>query len=126
MYGYGKTPVAAPDAHGPAEAAGRPQPAMTMDQDSLLGARVRLPEHVVFRTFVAETVVLNLNTGLYHGLNPVAGVMLETINQAASVREAAEGVAARYEQDPDQVAADMVAFCLDLLERGLVEVVPEP
>ncbi|HWD77219.1 MAG TPA: PqqD family protein [Solirubrobacteraceae bacterium] len=96
---------------------------MTTDHQSLLGACVRFPEHVVHRTFVAETVVLNLNTGLYHGLNPMGGHMLEAINGAPSVRAAAQIVAEEYGQDPATVEADLAAFCADLLERGLVEIV---
>lgn len=99
---------------------------MTMDHEALLNSCVRLPEHVVFRVFVAETVVLNLNAGLYHGLNPVGGAMLEALIEAASVREAAGTVAARYQQDPAVVEIDIVAFCEDLLERGLIEVVDQP
>jgi len=57
-----------------------------IDNDNLLGACLRLPEHVVHRSFVAETVVLNLQTGRYHGLNPVGGRMLDALNGASSVR----------------------------------------
>jgi hypothetical protein len=53
-----------------------PNPLIT-DPDTLLSASLRLPQHVVHRSFVAETVVLNLQTGKYHGLNPVGGRMLE-------------------------------------------------
>jgi len=93
-----------------------------IDNDNLLGACLRLPEHVVHRSFVAETVVLNLQTGRYHGLNPVGGRMLDALNGASSVRQAAELIASEYGQDRAGVEADMVAFCRDLLERGLVEV----
>ncbi len=95
---------------------------MTVDRGTLLTARLRLPEHVVHRSFVAETVVLNLKTGKYHGLNPMGGHMLEVLNESPSVRRAAEQVAAEYDQDPAVVEADFVAFCSDLLERGLVEI----
>ena len=70
---------------------------------------------------MAETVVLNLATGKYHGLNPMGGRMLEVVNEAPSVRRAVELIAAEYGQDPVIVEADIVAFCRDLLERGLVE-----
>jgi hypothetical protein len=92
-----------------------------VDRDTLLSARLRLPEHVVHRTFVAETVVLNLQTGKYHGLNPMGGHMLDVLGDAPDVRTAAERVATEYEQDPDAVEDDFVAFCNDLLDRGLVE-----
>lgn len=123
MFGYGKTPQAAPPEGADPEVTASGGPSMIMDRESLLNSSVRLPEHVVFRTFVAETVVLNLNTGLYHGVNPVGGAMLEAVNSAGSVREAADAIAARYHQDPATVMADMVTFCADLLERGLIEVV---
>jgi Coenzyme PQQ synthesis protein D (PqqD) len=93
-----------------------------VDRDTLLSARLRLPQHVVHRTFVAETVVLNLQTGKYHGLNPMGGHMLDVLNESADVRSAAERVASEYDQDPDVVEEDFVAFCNDLLDRGLVEV----
>jgi len=96
---------------------------MTTDSDDLLGARVRLPQHVVHRSFVAETVVLNLKTGKYHGLNPMAGRMLDVVEEAPNVREAAEVIAKEYDQDLASVEADLVTFCRQLLDRELVEVV---
>lgn len=92
-----------------------------VDRDTLLSARMRLPEHVVHRSFVAETVILNLQTGKYHGLNPMGGHMLDVLGESADVRSAAEQVATEYDQDPETVEDDFVAFCNDLLDRGLIE-----
>ena len=95
---------------------------MTVDRETLLSARLRLPQHVVHRSFAAETVVLNLKTGMYHGLNPTGGHMLEILNEAPSVREAAAILADEYQQQAS-VEADLLAFCRDLLDRELVEIV---
>jgi hypothetical protein len=92
------------------------------DQHELLDANLRVPQHVVFRGFPTETVVLNLQTGKYHGLNPTAGRMLEAISEAASIRDAAAGVAAEYEQPADGVERDMCVLCEAMLERGLIEI----
>jgi Coenzyme PQQ synthesis protein D (PqqD) len=96
---------------------------MTIERKDLLDACLRLPEHVVHRSFVAETVLLNLQTGNYHGLNPVGGAMLDAVNHAASVRQAVEVVAEKYGEDPARVEADLLELCHSLLERGLMEVV---
>lgn len=96
---------------------------MTIEHNDLLDACLRLPEQVVHRTFVAETVLLNLQTGNYHGLNPVGGVMLEAVNTEPSVRRAAELVAEKYGEDPERVEADLLELCHSLLQRGLMEVV---
>lgn len=92
--------------------------------DPLLDAQIRIPDHVVHRTFVAETVVLNLQTGKYHGLNTMAGRMLEALGEGTTVRDAAEQIAGEYDVTPDVVEADLIAFCRHLLDRELIEVVP--
>ncbi|MDQ3612608.1 MAG: PqqD family protein [Actinomycetota bacterium] len=89
----------------------------------MLSATVRLPQHVVFREFPAETVVLNLDTGKYHSLNPVGGRMLEMLDHTKSVQEAVRRLQDEFrEQDPAVVEADLYQFCLDLAMRGLIEV----
>jgi len=90
-------------------------------RESLLGAKVKVPQSVVFRSFPTETVVLNLQTGKYHGLNPSAGKMLQALTEAASVREAAAAVAAEYEAPAATIEADICDLCQNLLDRGLVE-----
>lgn len=91
---------------------------------SMQAAQVRIPQHVVFRPFPAETVVLNLETGKYHSLNPIGGRMLEVLERVRSVREALRLLQAEFaDQDPAVVAADLHTFCLDLATRGLIEVV---
>jgi Coenzyme PQQ synthesis protein D (PqqD) len=88
----------------------------------LLELRVRVPQHVVHRSFPSETVVLNLQTGKYHGLNPTAGQMLEALTKEGSVRAAAALVAAEYEQPPSTAERDICDLCEALLERGLIEI----
>lgn len=89
--------------------------------ESILAARAVVPAHVVYRGFVNETVVLNLETGKYHGLNPSGGTMLETLEREATVREAATILADRYGQPRDEIERDIYELCLDLLDRGLIE-----
>jgi hypothetical protein len=96
-----------------------------MSDNDLLDAHLRLPEHVVHRSFATETVVLNLRTGKYHGLNPMAGSMLDLLEGGASVREVATQVATSYGRDQDSIEADVIAFCRELLERNLVEMAPD-
>jgi hypothetical protein len=89
--------------------------------ESLLEAKVKVPQSVVFRSFPTETVVLNLQTGKYHGLNPSAGKMLEALSQAASVREAVAVVAAEYGTPAAAIEVDICDLCQSLLDRGLIE-----
>jgi Coenzyme PQQ synthesis protein D (PqqD) len=95
----------------------------SLSTSELLSARVRMPQHVVHRSFVAETVVLNLNTGQYHGLNPTAGRMLEAIDAAPSTGAAVPELAREYGVEEEQIKSDLIALCQGLLERGLIEIV---
>jgi hypothetical protein len=86
----------------------------------VLRAQVAIPDHVVHRAFPTETVVLNLQTGRYHGLNPVAGRMLEELEQQETVEAAAAAIADEYGQPQDDVERDLCQLCIDLSRRGLV------
>jgi hypothetical protein len=90
-------------------------------QEALLEAKVKVPQSVVFRSFPTETVVLNLQTGKYHGLNPTAGKMLQALTEADSVRAAAAAVAAEYDAPAATIESDVCDLCQNLLDRGLVE-----
>jgi len=89
----------------------------------LLAARMRLPQHVLHRSFVAETVVLNLRTGKYHGLNPTAGRMLEALEAAPTAGVVVPELAREYGVEPAKVEGDLIVLCQGLLERGLIEMV---
>ncbi len=87
---------------------------------ALLEAAVRVPPHVVYRPFALETIVVNVERGLYHGLNPVGGRMLETLDRTPSIRAAAARLAQEFERPVEEIEADLCAFCADLLARGLI------
>jgi Coenzyme PQQ synthesis protein D (PqqD) len=90
-------------------------------QTDVLGARARVPEHVVYRQFPVETVMLNLETGRYHGLNPTAGAMLTELESSESVAEALVRLAAHYDVPSETLERDLCELCLDLRARGLIE-----
>ena len=94
----------------------------TAGKRSAIGVhRVVLPDHVVHRGFAQETIVLNLRTGLYHGLNATAGHMLETITSSPSLDAAAEQLAREYAEPVDRLRQDLIGLVNDLVERDLVE-----
>jgi hypothetical protein len=88
---------------------------------SLLASKVKVPQHVVYRSFPSETVVLNLETGKYHGLNATAGKMLDALERATCVRDAAAALAESYGQAQSLIEQDLCELCQSLLERGLIE-----
>ena len=99
-----------------------PNAEAAMPDDMLLASSVAIPQHVVYRSFPNETVVLNLQTGKYHGLNATAGRMLEQIERASCVAEAVSALGEIYDQPRAVLEHDVCALCRSLLERGLIDV----
>ena len=87
----------------------------------LMGTTMRLPSHVVFRSFPAETILLDLESGTYHGLNHTGGRMLEGLERLGEVRKVAEELANEFQQPIARIQTDLCQFCQDLLDRGLLE-----
>jgi hypothetical protein len=88
--------------------------------------RVVVPQHVVHRRFPNETVVLNLRTGKYHGLNTTAGAMLEQLGETGSISRTAMALAAEHGREVGEVEADLRELVDALRERGLIEVEADP
>jgi coenzyme PQQ synthesis protein D (PqqD) len=97
-------------------------PAPSAKNHRQLGATVRIPQNVVYRDFASETVVLNLDTGKYHGLNLTAGEMLAALEESGSVGAAARLIAQRHGAELDRVQDDICTLCDQLEARGLIAV----
>lgn len=81
---------------------------------------ISIPQHVVHRSFEQETVLLNLETGQYHGLNQVAGKMLTELQETGDAQETARRVAEAFGVPVERVEADLAQLLAQLRERGLV------
>lgn len=88
----------------------------------ILESAFEVPPNVVYREFAHETVMLNLDTGKYHGINPTAARMLEALQRSVSGRAAAASLAETFGQPLERIEQDLATFCVGLLERGLIAV----
>ena len=70
----------------------------------------------------SETVLLNLETGQYHGLDDIGSGFLAALTTEPDVEGAVGSLAASYEASPRQLRTDLAAFCRELTERGLIVV----
>ena len=83
--------------------------------------RVRVPDHVVYREFPEQSVVLNLERGHYHGLNRSASVMFALLASGETLAAVSQQMSKRYRLSPAQAERDVSRLCESLLERGLFE-----
>ncbi len=67
-----------------------------------------------------ETVLLDLESGMYFGLDGVGQRIWNSLSEGKSLGEAARIIAAEYDVEEDQALQDAIEFTSDLVERGLL------
>lgn len=76
---------------------------------------------VVSREVGGETVLLDLASGLYFGLDPVGGRIWELLaEKAQSLADLCNVIEQEYDAPREVIEADMVALAADLKERSLI------
>jgi len=88
---------------------------------AVLPGRLRIAEAVVSQSLADETVILNLKTGCYHGLNHTAGRVWRLIEQGTPTDDIVSVMASEFDTDSQALLGDMQHLLSDLLSRGLVE-----
>ncbi|MCG9889785.1 MAG: PqqD family peptide modification chaperone [Thermosynechococcaceae cyanobacterium MS004] len=69
-----------------------------------------------------ESVILNLKTGTYYGLNSVGNSVWLLIQDPKSVREICEAITQEYEVDLQTCEQDIQVLLVDLLSAQLIEI----
>jgi hypothetical protein len=84
--------------------------------------RVQVPSDVLLSELDGESVLLNLKTETYFGLDQVGTRMWSLVTTADSIQAAYEALKDEYEVDPDRLRNDLAALLDKLLDQGLLEV----
>ncbi len=85
-------------------------------------ARVSVPDGVLVRSLEGESVVLNLKTEKYFGLDEVGTRMWTLLTDARNIQAAYDSLAAEYDVEPAQLRTDMEKLIGELVEHGLLTV----
>ena len=86
--------------------------------------RLTVAPDVLFRLVGDEGVLLNLNTTMYLGLNPVGTRMWNALTSAGSIQAAYDTLLAEYEVEPAQLRTDLEEFIQRLLGQKLIVAAP--
>lgn len=80
-----------------------------------------IPPQVMSREVDDETVLLDLKSGMYFGLDGVGKLVWESVERGRNLRETVEAVVSEYDVEPERAQSDVLDFAGDLVERGLLE-----
>jgi len=88
----------------------------------LLSDRVRVPQGVLVSGLQQESVLLNLDSERYFGLDDVGTRMFSVLSSSDSVEAAWQVLLEEYEVEPDVLKADLISLADSLIQQGLLEV----
>lgn len=81
----------------------------------------RIPANVVGEELDGEMVLLNLETGIYFGLNPVGTQVWRELGDHGDLRTAVASICQRYSNVSEQtIQEDVLALVTELTSRGLL------
>jgi len=84
--------------------------------------RVTVPDHVIVRQLGDESVMLDMASGYYFGLDPVGARIWQLLSETSSFAEIVERLAQEYDVTPEQANSDLVRFVEELKAHGLLNV----
>jgi hypothetical protein len=73
-----------------------------------------------------EEVILDLRTGVYHGLDPVGSHIWQLLHEERSVAELRDAVLAEFEVEEARCESELLTFLDELVTRGWIRVLDTP
>ena len=84
--------------------------------------RVTVPNEILISNLQDESVILNLNSERYFGLDNVGTRMLSVLSNSDSIEAAYESLAQEYDVDRQVLRDDLIVLVENLLQQGLVTI----
>lgn len=89
---------------------------------NILKGKVSVPEGVLVRELAGESVLLDLNSESYFGLDEVGTRMWAVLTEPSSMESAVEKLLAEFDVEPQRLCADLHQLVEKLTELGLLHV----
>lgn len=84
--------------------------------------RVRIPDDVLISNLQDESVILNLDSERYFGLDEVGTRMLTVLSTSNSIEAAYVSLLDEYQVDPQLLRQDLTSLIENLLQQGLLTI----
>ena len=82
--------------------------------------RVTVPDGVLISHLQEESVILNLDSERYFGLDDVGTRFLSVLTSSESIEAAYERLRDEYDVDPQVLRSDLLALIENLIDQGLL------
>jgi hypothetical protein len=92
----------------------------------MMDAIIRTSTHQVSCDLTGEVAILNLDSGVYYGLDGVGARVWALISEPKRVSEVRDALLEEFDVDEERCARDLQALLVRLAEAGLIEVEDAP
>lgn len=82
--------------------------------------RVRVPDDVLISNLQEESVILNLDSERYYGLDDVGTRFISVLNSSDSIEAAYEMLRDEYDVDAHSLRQDLLELVEDLVKQGIL------
>lgn len=86
--------------------------------------RAAAPTHVLVRLLDQESVLLNLETEQYFGLDETGTRMWQLVTTSPNIDAAYEALLAEYDVPPEMLRENLTELLGHLIDHGLLQVLP--
>jgi hypothetical protein len=88
--------------------------------------RVKIPDDVLISKLQEESVILNLDSERYYGLDDVGTRMLAVLTTSDSIEAAYQTLVKEYEIEAHVLRQDLLELVEELVEQGLIHISINP
>jgi hypothetical protein len=86
--------------------------------------RVKIPDDVLISKLQEESVILNLDSERYYGLDDVGTRFLSALTTSESIEAAYEKLTKEYDVDGQLLRQDLLELVENLVEQGIISINP--
>ena len=84
--------------------------------------KVTIPAQVMARDVGSETVILNLESGIYFGLDPVGARIWQLLSKGKTFAEVCDAMVAEYDVSREDIERDVLSLAEALQSQQLIEI----
>ena len=94
---------------------------MTVETLISVDRKIVISDGIEAANLDGETVLLDINSGHYFGLNEVGSRIVELVKDATTIRQVLDQMLSEYDVDPQRLEQDVASFIQQMIDRRLIK-----
>ena len=88
--------------------------------------RIEISDGVIWRDLGGDVVILNVETGVYFGLDGSGGQIWRELVEQGSIEKTFQSLKQQFDVEPDELRRDLDALVDQFVQKRLVQLIAKP